>query len=165
MLQPGQAPFDWDTAGTKYPWEDPVEQGSTIVERLTHCEHYARLIAEDQRFPQETSQCVPADGVSFGYGVQTPQPTLLPVYHTAPELWAQSRSLRSRQPTPLITQSVRRDYRLQKDMWAWLGAVRRPDPAIFSLRKDAKTSAKGVDHIQGHPSLGLFQSSLLGGQS
>ena len=39
LLQPGQSPFDWDIAGTKYPCKDPVEQGSVIEKRLTHCEH------------------------------------------------------------------------------------------------------------------------------
>ena len=41
--------------------------------------------------------------------------------------------------------------------------MRHPDPAIVSLRKDAKTSAKGVHQLQGHPNLSLLQTSLLEG--
>ena len=75
--------------------------------------------------------------------------------------WEDARAHRSVQGQNLLPPSVRKGYRLTKDDWAYLGAVRRPDPLLAYLcPKFSKPSAKGVPVISGHKNLVSYASHL-----
>ena len=75
--------------------------------------------------------------------------TTIPLPRGVRDTWDEARCPHATRPLLLTPQTVRRGYHLPRDDWAFLGAVRRPDPLLASF-SNTKDSAKGVPVLQGH---------------
>ena len=151
-LSQGQTPFDWDVSGHKTFEREEVPP--EVEDRLQACEDAAQMLAATANFRQEPRESVEVDETLLS---STPHSTpisqtTIPLPRGVRSAWEEARRPQANKPLPLTPQTVRRGYRLPRDDWAFLGAVRRPDPLLanFSTTKD---SAKGVPVLQAHKNI------------
>lgn len=146
QLAEGQSPFDWDTDGAKYvPKEDlPAE----IRERITALDSIARDIATINQYPQEAKEVTKQPSKILGApaaGSRVSEVTI-PLPQDIRDIVDNARKHRT-QKTSLLPPTVRKGYRVPRQDWAYLGAVRRPDRVLESYCR-TKKSAKGVHQLQ-----------------
>jgi hypothetical protein len=151
MLAEGQSCFDWDHDGTK--WDTREDLPSEIKERVEALDSVARSIASINRFPQEQQPQPSTASKLLGAPKATPSPEVtLPIPEHVRNLVKDSRKHRSRQS--FIPPTVRKTYKVPREDWAFLGAVRRPDRIFESFCK-TKKAAKGVHQLQDSHSYAL----------
>lgn len=156
QLGEGQSPYDWDIGGVKYPYKEELQVHSLARQRLDKNQEWAPLVAQVTNVPQDIKVARQPDPFHLSQDPYAPQQTVLRLSNASREAWETSRSHRSMKDQNLLSPSVRKGYRLTKDDWAFLGAVRRPDDLLVHLargRGTAKTSTKGVPSLQGHKNL------------
>ena len=117
-------------------------------------------VAEIMGVPQEPSEVSQPDPISLSTVAPSPKLPTLQLSNASCRSWDDARQHRSVRAQNLLAPSVRKGYRLTKDDWAYLGAVRRPDPLLSYLTSAAKPSSKGVQTLTGHKNLVSYVGHL-----
>ena len=159
-LGEGQCPYDWDAAGLKFPFKDEIPANSRSHQRLECNAQWLGYVAKVNEVPPEIREVRQPDPFSLSTEPSIPVQQPLALSNTTKDAWTESREHRSMRSQNLLPPSVRKGYRLTRDDWAFLGAVRRPDDMLTHLTKSTKVSAKGVHSLTGHKNLISLASYL-----
>ena len=143
-LAEGQSHFNWDVARAKVRKDDLTEEDQAKFDAVRKVSH---TLVDFNFFPQEPQE-QPAEHLSV-LGA-TNQPSLpeimIPLPKEIKKSIVEARKHRSTK-LPLLPPLVRRGYRIPRDDWAMLGAVRCPD-RIFDTYTSTKWSARGVSQLE-----------------
>jgi hypothetical protein len=144
MLAEGQTHFDLDHDGAK--WDTREDLPSEIKERLEALDSIARSMASINRFPQEQPQGPPPTSKLLGASKSAAAPdVVIPIPDHIVGVVKDARKHRTR--NSFIPPTVRKGYKVPREDWAFLGAVRRPD-RIFEAFCKTKKGTKGVHQLQ-----------------
>ena len=144
LLAAGQTFFDWDLAGNKTRTEDLSELDKSRFDGLRKA---CQNLVDMSQFPQEAPEPLEKPSLVFGAPSEAPQPELtIPLPDEVLRSVAEARQHRTGK-LPLLNPVVRKGYRIPKDQWAVLGAVRRPD-RIFDTYATVKKNARGVSLLE-----------------
>jgi hypothetical protein len=145
QLAEGQTPFDWDMDGVRFSTKEDLPQ--EVRDRILALDTIAKDMAEMNQFPQECAEAPVHKSKILGASTtEVPQEVAIPLPQDIRELVTSSRQSRAKKAV-LLSPAVRKGYRVPRQDWAFLGAVRRPDRILEAYCK-TKKSAKGVHQLQ-----------------
>ena len=144
-LAEGQSPFDWDHDGAKLSQKDDLP--AEISVRLESLNRVAKDMASSHGYPQEPLPERFSGSKVFGMpeADSSPPQVVIPLPEEVKSVIRSARRHKSTRHS-LLSPAVRRGYRVPRDDWAFLGAVRRPDKLLQTYCKTKKTS-KGVHQL------------------
>ena len=111
--------------GTKPRWEDLSEDEQTCFEAIRKV---AQEVVNFHNFPQEPEEPTKTPSMMFGASTAPPTPEVtIPLPDEMKGFVTEARKHRTTK-LPLLPPLVRKGYRIPREDWAMLGAVRRPTP-------------------------------------
>lgn len=145
QLAEGQSHFDWDHDGTKWSTREDIPQD--VKDQLSALESLAKQMAMLNRFPQEPVE-VPVQSRRLGAYTQTSSVSEVTISlpDNIKDVYKDARKYRATKIS-VLPRTVRKGYRVPREDWAFLGAVRRPDKILEAYNK-TKKNAKGIHQLQ-----------------